>query len=129
MCRSVPGWVLVTLPKFVSCALLSGVPNCGVLNRFSPSARNSALNLSVIGKYLKTEKSKVLAGGEVLLCRPRLPWVRFAGAVTAVVSNQWSGDRPPAGAALGSLPETRSGKQPAQIPTQPLDRRVNGFPV
>src|ERR1035438_10656897 len=79
MCRSVPGWVLVTTPKFVSCTLLSGVPNCGVLNRFSASKRNSARNLSVIGKYLKTEKSRVLVGGEVLLCSPRLPSVRLAG--------------------------------------------------
>ena len=46
-----------------------------------------------------------------------------------VVSNQWSGERPPAGAALGFLPGTRFGKQLAQIPTQPLDRSVNGFPV
>src|ERR1017187_8218680 len=124
MCRSVPAWVPVTTPKFVSCALLSGVLNCGVLNRFVASARNSALNLSVIGKALKTEKSSILVGGEVLLCRPRLPSVRPLLGTTAVVSNHLLGVRPPDGAASGFLPATRFGKPPAQTPTQPLDRRV-----
>src|SRR5215472_5356033 len=91
MWRSVPAPVPVTMPKLASWRLLSNLPesvNCDVLARLNASALNSTLNLSVMRKSLKTEKSSCRAGPAVLLCRPRLPPVNGAGAVTAVISNQ-----------------------------------------
>ena len=54
--------------------LNAAVPNCvlgfansGVLNKFNASARNSALNLSAIAKFLNSETSQFTNPG------PRLP--------------------------------------------------------
>ena len=77
----------VTLPKFVSPRVLSGVLNCGVLEMLKLSARNCKRHRSVNAKSLKMEKSSVRVGGEKLVWRPRFPSVKGAGAATAAVLN------------------------------------------
>src|SRR6185312_13913132 len=125
MCRSEPACVLVTWPNWASPNVLSGVPNCGVLARLKLSARNCSFQRSVNGKSLKIERSTERVGGEKLVCKPRLPWVRGVGAVRLAVLNHSTALRPPSGAALGSVPDTRSGEQPPDhTPIQPLARRV-----
>ncbi len=67
MCRSVPAFVDVIFPKFASWRLLSGKPNCGVLNKLNDSPRNSNLHRSVNAKSLKMEKSNVFVGGPLFV--------------------------------------------------------------
>src|SRR5580704_2395743 len=126
MCRSVPAYVLVTCPKVEEPKLLFGKLNCGVLLRLKISVRNCILTRSVNGKSLKIDKSTFLSGGPLFVLSARLPSVSGAGALKLAVLNHSDGVRPPEGAAFGLAPETRSGKQPAQTPWQPLALTVYG---
>src|ERR1022692_959364 len=129
MCRSVPASVLVILPKAESPKPLSGKLNWGVLVRLKTSVRNCNRKRSVNAKSLNTDKSRFRSGGPLFVLSPIVPCVRDDGAVKFAVLNHCDGVRPPAGAALGLAPDTRSGKQPAHTPWQPPALTVYGWPV